>query len=337
LKNLQDATERICELKGGQVALDAFASSLVAALSAPDRLRLMASFEAHAEAAHTVMLHADISDVALAAFERDTKRLKALLQIEAKPRGATPPLEPCDPLLLTTTRVTTFSGDHLLTNASGFFFRRAGRLFLVSNRHVFADGASSHAPDRVEIELHTDPSDLTRYAVVSLPLHHAGSRQWREAVDSGGLVDVAALEIPAALLPAGVQLHAFDDSHLEAEEPAVAIGDALAIIGFPLGFHDTVHHLAVARSASVASAYGIRFQRQGCFLTDARTHRGSSGAPVVRRRLAQRPLSAAPRWQLIGVHSTRMDMRTRDRAQDESLDLNCAWYADVLLALTAEG
>ena len=39
-------------------------------------------------------------------------------------------------------------------------------------------------------------------------------------------------------------------------------------------------------------------------------------------------------WQLIGVHSTRMDMRSRDRAQDESLGLNCAWYADVLVALT---
>jgi hypothetical protein len=29
-----------------------------------------------------------------------------------------------------------------------------------------------------------------------------------------------------------------------------------------------------------------------------------------------------------------MDMRTRDQLQDESLGLNCAWYADVLMALT---
>lgn len=36
-----------------------------------------------------------------------------------------------------------------------------------------------------------------------------------------------------------------------------------------------------------------------------------------------------------GVHSSGMDMATRDTAQDESLGLNCAWYADVLMTLTA--
>jgi hypothetical protein len=30
-----------------------------------------------------------------------------------------------------------------------------------------------------------------------------------------------------------------------------------------------------------------------------------------------------------------MDMATRDATQDESLGLNCAWYADVLMTLTA--
>jgi hypothetical protein len=28
-------------------------------------------------------------------------------------------------------------------------------------------------------------------------------------------------------------------------------------------------------------------------------------------------------------------MKTRDLEQDESLGLNCAWYADILLTLTA--
>ena len=38
----------------------------------------------------------------------------------------------------------------------------------------------------------------------------------------------------------------------------------------------------------------------------------------------------------LGVHSARMDMGNRDRVQDESLGLNCAWYADILLTLTQE-
>ena len=39
-------------------------------------------------------------------------------------------------------------------------------------------------------------------------------------------------------------------------------------------------------------------------------------------------------WMLLGVHSARLDMKTRDRRQDESLGLNSAWYADILLKLT---
>ena len=40
-------------------------------------------------------------------------------------------------------------------------------------------------------------------------------------------------------------------------------------------------------------------------------------------------------WKLLGVHSARLDMHTRDQQQDESLGLNCAWYADILMTLTA--
>jgi hypothetical protein len=39
-------------------------------------------------------------------------------------------------------------------------------------------------------------------------------------------------------------------------------------------------------------------------------------------------------WKLLGVHSSRLDMGNRDLVQDESLGLNCAWYADILLTLT---
>jgi hypothetical protein len=144
------------------------------------------------------------------------------------------------------------------------------------------------------------------------------------------------MEMPSATLPVDAVLRAFDETHLEAREEGVAIGDGLTIVGFPLGFHDAVHHLAVTRSASVASAYGIRFQQRGCFLTDARTHRGSSGSPVVRRRANDASAAVTPCWQLLGVHSTRMDMRAGDQARDESLGLNCAWYADVLPALTRD-
>jgi S1-C subfamily serine protease len=238
-------------------------------------------------------------------------------------------------VLLTTVRINTWLGSRSLSGASGFFFQRGARLFLVTNRHVFADVPSGHFPDRIEVELHADPRDLTRYTVFSIPLYGNGLGLWRQATDSAGAVDVAVIEIDRSRLPGNAVLQAFGAAHLEAREERVTVGDVVTVIGFPLGFHDTIHHLAVARNASIASAYGVRFQQQGYFLTDARTHRGSSGSPVLRRRRhAHHADDSLSSWQLLGVHSTRMDMRTRDLAADESLGLNCAWYADVLTALT---
>ena len=56
---------------------------------------------------------------------------------------------------------------------------------------------------------------------------------------------------------------------------------------------------------------------------------------MILRRATIRRGDALP-WRLLGVHSASMDLRTRDRELDESLGLNLAWYADILLTLTAE-
>jgi hypothetical protein len=39
---------------------------------------------------------------------------------------------------------------------------------------------------------------------------------------------------------------------------------------------------------------------------------------------------------LLGIHSGRLDIATRDQIEDEALRLNTDWYADVLRALTNE-
>jgi len=114
----------------------------------------------------------------------------------------------------------------------------------------------------------------------------------------------------------------------------VEVGSSLLVVGFPLGFHDVVHHLPVVRQAAIASSFGVRFQGQGYFLTDARTHRGTSGAPVVMRATERALALGKMPWILLGVHSAVFDVGTRDLDLDEALGLNCAWYADILLTLT---
>ncbi len=237
-------------------------------------------------------------------------------------------------LLLTTVSVFTYHEQRQLTNASGFFFARGERLFLVTSRHVMVDEANQHFPDRIMIELHTDPGNMAMSTGFSIPLYRDGKSVWRQGCDSTGTVDVAAIEIDLPALPATTVYHAFTPYHLYGSDDHIQIGTSLLVVGFPLGFHDTLHHIPVVRHAVIASSFGLRFQGQGFFLTDARTHRGTSGAPVVMRVSAEKAGQADLPWMLLGVHSARLDVGSRDLQLDEALGLNCAWYADILLTLT---
>ena len=239
-----------------------------------------------------------------------------------------------DTLLLTATRVATFDLDRPLTNATGFFFARDDRLYLVTGRHVVIDEPTRHFPNRIEFDVHSNPDDLGSSVPFSVMLYGGGKSIWRQGSDTGGEIDVALIEIDRAALPEKSLLRAFTPAHLQASSLGkVEVGTSLLIVGFPLGFQDTLHHLPVVRQSVVASAFGMRFQGQGYFLTDARTHRGTSGAPVVMRDASAEAGSELP-WKLLGVHSARLDMAGRDLEQDETLGLNCAWYADILMTLS---
>lgn len=238
-------------------------------------------------------------------------------------------------LLLTVVRITTKKGDTVLTNATGFFFEREGEVFLVTNRHVVVDEAADHHPDNLDLALHVSESNIAEIETANVPLFADGKSLWREATDIGGLIDVVAVPLLPEQLPETTVYRAFTSDHLVEELDEVEVGTSLLVVGFPLGFHDTLHHLPVARQAVIASSFGMRFQGTGCFLTDARTHRGISGAPVVARFSDRRGRSSLP-YLLLGVHASRIDMTTRDLDQDEALGLNCAWYSDVLITLTQD-
>ncbi len=240
-------------------------------------------------------------------------------------------------LLLSVARVRTFAQSRHMTNASGFFFARNDRLFVVTSRHVLIDSPSQHFPDRIEVELHIDRDNLGASAWFSLPLYSGGKSLWRQASDDGGDIDVAVLEVWKDRLPPGTVFDAFGPEHLPAAGYTMPAGASVLIVGFPLGFHDSLHHLPIVRQGSIASAFGLRFDGKGCFITDARTHRGTSGAPVVASAVSMQAHGVASSlpWILLGIHSSTVDMGARDKDVDDSLGLNHAWYADVLMTLTA--
>jgi hypothetical protein len=75
VNNLQEATEKICELKGGLLALDAVVTTLITAL--PDAQRT--------ELARAMLLNAPISEHTISSYEHDVKRFGALF---ARPPAA---------------------------------------------------------------------------------------------------------------------------------------------------------------------------------------------------------------------------------------------------------
>jgi len=239
-----------------------------------------------------------------------------------------------EPILLTAANVLTFDGQCSLTNASGFFFERQRRLFLVTSRHVLIDEQADHFPDRIVIELHTNPRNLAESTGFSIPLYRQGLAIWRQGCDTAGWVDIAVIELHRKAMPQPTVYRAFTPEHLLQELDHVEVGTSLRVVGFPLGFHDRLHHMPVVRQAIIATSFGLRFQGEGYFLTDARMHRGTSGSPVVMRAGDNENLPGDLRWKLLGVHSGRLDVGSRDLQLDEVLGLNCAWYADILLTLT---
>jgi hypothetical protein len=219
---------------------------------------------------------------------------------------------------------------------NAFFFSRDRHLFLVTNRHVLFDANNGHFPDRIEIALHTNKCNATQTSSLSILLYSQGQGIWLQGAETINDVDVAVIEIDQRRLPP-TNLCAFTPEHLQQSLSEIEVGHPLLVVGFPLGFQDDLHHLPVVRHAVIASSFGLRFQGQAMFLTDARLHSGSSGSPVVMRAEASDTACQYLPWKLLGVHSTRLDVGSRNKQIDESLGLNVAWYADVLMALTRRG
>lgn len=238
-------------------------------------------------------------------------------------------------ILLAVTRVTTFNDQQQLTNATGFYFERDKHLFLITNRHVVLDEANEHRPNRIEIMLHPDPDNLTLTDQFSVPLYdNQNLAQWREAKDTADTVDVVALPLDTTKFSKKVCYTAFSKKSLPKDLNKIEVGESVRAIGFPMGFHDTLHNLPVMRHAVIASSFSLRFEGHGYFLTDSLLHRGSSGSPIVIRSSDRTSGRNHFPWQLIGIHSARLNSENREPTEDERLNLFAAWYSDVLMPLT---
>jgi len=114
--------------------------------------------------------------------------------------------------------------------------------------------------------LHTDLDNLARSTGFSIPLYKNGRSLWHQGEDAAGEIDVAVIEIDRATLRETAVNRAFTPECLPRPADLIEIGTPLLVVDFPLGFHDELHHLPVARQAIIASSFGMRFKRRDYFL-----------------------------------------------------------------------
>ena len=235
-------------------------------------------------------------------------------------------------MFLRVAKILTFANGQPLTNATGFFCLHDDFLYLVTSRHVVINEAARHRPDHLQVSLHSDSGDLAKRADLLIPLYADGVPQWYQHRQFGGGADVAAVAIndPHALRKHFVDTFCCDD--ILDMDAVLSLGQDVLILGFPLGFHDTLNNLPIVRSATIASSFSHPFKGEPYFLTDARLHRGMSGSPViVKDTCCSHAVGRGERgWRLLGIHSSALDVSDRDPSQDERLGLNMTWYASLL-------
>jgi S1-C subfamily serine protease len=183
-------------------------------------------------------------------------------------------------IVLTTALVIQVKAGTQLGTASGFFYARGGDLFFVTNRHVCRDDATGVTPDLLRVTLHTDASDLRKTSTLDIPLYSAGGPAWKTHPTFAN-ADVALIKIDHAAVMAKFLVKAFAKGAFLPPDLPLHPGEDIFVMGYPFGVHDNVFSLPIFRSAMIASSYGVPFQDNPFFLTDANLHPGTSGSPVI--------------------------------------------------------
>ena len=220
----------------------------------------------------------------------------------------------------------------ILGSATGFFFEDNSKRFLVTNRHVVIDEKEERYPDGLVIQVHTDRTHAPPCREITLALYDKENKPlWLEHPDSNdkNRVDVVVLEIGHELKPSDF-IRCWTVGNFISTEAQIAQGTSLNVIGYPLGFYDTVNNLPVTRSGSLASPFWTHFRGQPLFLIDANLHAGTSGSPVIL------PRSTIPNISEITNEKFPHTLLGINSGEYLGLGLNAVWYAYLLLDIVSQ-
>lgn len=224
------------------------------------------------------------------------------------------------PLLRGQKRLTDFLGI-----GTGFFYQEGEIIYLITNRHNVVHEEEEHYPNVLEIILYTSRTNIRDVRVAHIPLYDSDLNPlWFEYSHLETLfIDVVAIDLQNYLRDGDV-LYRWQWNDLATRSQILALETHIRVLGYPLGFHDEVHNVPIAKHATVASPYGIAFEDEAYYLVDGNLHKGMSGSPVIIPHSAIRAKTQTPIHSLLGVFSGVW------KIDDIDLGLGVVWYPDLI-------
>jgi len=252
-----------------------------------------------------------------------------------------------------------YSGEN--GHATGFFLNHGGTTYIITNKHALNFTTRNGDPlKRVRIYTRTNQSNILDTDFQDLRLHDDGEPTWLSHDEPG--IDVAAIPLEPPVIDTSLTIPSYDplaeerpfvSQNLNGGNLALTLADAptteelvnetavtavrggsrAMILGYPLYVQN--NYLPLARNALISSPYGEAVNQRPFFRTDARTHDGLSGGPVIttvsdsstRVRVSDESIGVRTaakllrdvEWHFIGIHA-------QSSGQGEALGLNDAFY-----------
>lgn len=210
-----------------------------------------------------------------------------------------------DPISLAITPVSLCLKDMRLAQGTGFFMAHVGPpegyfLSLVTNYHVvtgFAPGKGrSPIGDRIRFEIRTRGSDPTQVRDTVYPLETKQGKPTWFASTSQPDADLAVVPLPLSQPHFETAPYAFDKAAIDLDL-APYPGEAVVVVGYPLGWRDRVNRLPLWKTGHIASEPQEEFDGKPRFLIDITGREGMSGSPVLAgHRDMYFPKTGAPKF-----------------------------------------
>lgn len=222
-------------------------------------------------------------------------------------------------------------------NATAFFFTYDDQLFLVTNRHVVTDADEDL---KVHIRKASDWFDTERK---SIALESDGEQAWLTSGEHPS-ADIAVIPLDFTIDEIGNATYStkdFLDNFYR-----VNAGQSALAVGYPSWVRDHKTRFPVIRDSRIATPFGHFYNGEPCFLTDARSHTGLSGSPVLipgtdvgssggHVELAGtgpngEQIVKLENTMLLGVHSERINQPEGEYLAEGPLDLNRVWHIQLV-------